>query len=195
MRQRVLIAMAISCRPSLLIADEPTTALDVTIQAQIIALLNSLAEETGTAILLVTHDLGLVARFAQKVAVMYAGRLVETAPVREIFAKPQHPYTRGLLGSVPPLTGPRLARLTQIEGSPPDLRDAGEGCAFAPRCPDVIARCSTTNASLTVRGAGHAAACWVPPNTSQSRRPPVARPGGNDRYQREEEVMVGHHGS
>jgi len=161
MRQRVLIAMAISCRPKLLIADEPTTALDVTIQAQIIALLKELAEATGTAILLVTHDLGLVARFAQKVAVMYAGRLVETAPVREIFARPEHPYTRGLLGSVPPLTGPRLARLTQIEGSPPDLRDAGEGCAFAPRCPEAISLCSTTTPALTVRSRGHEAACWV----------------------------------
>src|SRR6185436_5581295 len=121
MRQRVLIAIALSCKPDLILADEPTTALDVTIQAQIVALLRHLAEDTGTAVLFVTHDLGLVARFAQKVAVMYAGRFVEYGAARDIFANPQHPYTRGLLGSIPPMTGPKQERLTQIDGSPPDM--------------------------------------------------------------------------
>jgi len=161
MRQRVLIAIALSCKPDLILADEPTTALDVTIQAQIVALLKRLAEDTGAAVLFVTHDLGLVARFAQKVAVMYAGRFVEYGPVGEIFANPQHPYTRGLLESIPPMTGPKLERLTQIDGAPPDLKALGNGCAFASRCPLVETRCTVERPPLTLRGTAHSAACWV----------------------------------
>jgi peptide/nickel transport system ATP-binding protein len=161
MRQRVLIAIALSCKPDLILADEPTTALDVTIQAQIVALLKQLADETGTAVLFVTHDLGLVARFAQKVAVMYAGRFVEYGPIREVFANPQHPYTKGLLSSIPSLTGARNERLTQIEGFPPDMREPAPGCAYAPRCPVATAACATERPPLTSRGPDHTAACWV----------------------------------
>jgi peptide/nickel transport system ATP-binding protein len=161
MRQRVLIAIALSCKPDLILADEPTTALDVTIQAQIVSLLKQLAEGTGAAVLFVTHDLGLVARFAQKVAVMYAGRFVEYGPIGEVFADPQHPYTRGLLRSIPSMTGNRSQRLLQIEGSPPDLKALGEGCPFLSRCPDATARCATERPPLTVRGVDHTAACWV----------------------------------
>jgi peptide/nickel transport system ATP-binding protein len=161
MRQRVLIAMALSCKPDLLIADEPTTALDVTIQAQIVALLRDLSERTGTAVLFVTHDLGLVARFAQKVAVMYAGRFVEYGSARQVFAAPQHPYSRGLLRSVPPISGPKLARLAQIEGAPPDMKALPPGCPFRARCPDAENRCAIELPELTARGDGHLAACWA----------------------------------
>jgi peptide/nickel transport system ATP-binding protein len=161
MRQRVLIAIALSCKPDLILADEPTTALDVTIQAQIVALLKRLAEDSGAAVLFVTHDLGLVARFAQKVAVMYAGRFVEYGPVGDIFANPQHPYTRGLLESIPPMTGAKLDRLPQIEGAPPNLKELGDGCAFANRCPLVETRCTAERPPLTQRGPAHTAACWV----------------------------------
>ena len=164
MRQRVLIAIALSCKPDLLLADEPTTALDVTIQAQIVALLKNLSDETGTAVLFVTHDLGLVARFAQKIAVMYAGRIVEQGDVYEIYANPQHPYTRALLKSVPPLAGARQDRLAQIEGAPPDLKNLGSGCAFAPRCTLVTSRCQEERPLLQERSAGHVAACWVTEN-------------------------------
>ena len=161
MRQRVLIAIALSCRPDLLLADEPTTALDVTIQAQIVALLRQLSDETGTAVLFVTHDMGLVARFAHKVAVMYAGRFVEYGPIHDVFANPQHPYTRGLLGSIPSLTGARNQRLTQIDGVPPDLRELGPGCPYAPRCPLATAACARQRPELTQRGPDHLAACWA----------------------------------
>ncbi|HEV8489903.1 MAG TPA: ABC transporter ATP-binding protein [Candidatus Limnocylindrales bacterium] len=134
MRQRAMIAMALSCEPSLLIADEPTTALDVTIQAQILALLRRLREELGMAVLLITHDLGVVAGFADRLAVMYAGRLVEVGPTEELLADPAHPYTIGLLRSLPRLDRPRQAELTPIEGSPPDLAADLIGCPFAPRC-------------------------------------------------------------
>ena len=161
MRQRVLIAIALSCKPDLILADEPTTALDVTIQAQIVSLLRHLADKTGAAVLFVTHDLGLVARFAQKVAVMYAGRFVEYGPIGEVFANPQHPYTKGLLSSIPSITGPKVARLTQIDGSPPDMRHPPQGCAFMPRCPVAIAACATSRRALTLRKPDHTAACWV----------------------------------
>jgi oligopeptide/dipeptide ABC transporter ATP-binding protein len=134
MRQRAMIAMALSCEPSLLIADEPTTALDVTIQAQILALLRRLREELGMAVLLITHDLGVVAGFADRLAVMYAGRLVEVGPTEDLLADPAHPYTIGLLRSLPRLDRPRQAALTPIEGSPPDLAADLVGCPFAPRC-------------------------------------------------------------
>jgi oligopeptide/dipeptide ABC transporter ATP-binding protein len=175
MRQRVLIAIALSCKPDLILADEPTTALDVTIQAQIVALLRQLSEETGTAVLFVTHDLGLVARFAQKVAVMYAGRFVEYGPIHEVFANPQHPYTRGLLSSIPSLTGPRDRRLAQIEGAPPDLRDLGTGCSYAPRCPLATAACTAERPPLTERGFNHRAACWLLEHTEDRGDPHAIR--------------------
>lgn len=168
MRQRVLIALALSCRPDIILADEPTTALDVTIQAQIIALLKELAEKAGTSVIFVTHDLGLVARFAQTVAVMYAGRVVEYGPVREIYNNPQHPYTRGLLASIPTVTGEKAERLVQVPGAPPDLRDMSEGCAFAPRCNAVVARCTREGPTLAPRAPGHLAACWVTEGSATS---------------------------
>jgi peptide/nickel transport system ATP-binding protein len=162
MRQRALIAMAIVCKPRLLIADEPTTALDVTIQAQIVALLKEIAEEEGSAVIFVTHDMGLVARFAHRVAVMYAGRIVEIAPVNEIFENPQHPYTQALLDSIPAIGGDKPSRLRQIEGNPPNLIGLSPGCAFAPRCLAANSRCAA-RPELEPRGEGHLAACWVAP--------------------------------
>ena len=153
MRQRAMIAMALSCEPSLLIADEPTTALDVTIQAQILELLRRLRAELGMAVLLITHDLGVVAGFADRLAVMYAGRLVELGPTETLLADPAHPYTIGLLRSLPRLDRPRQAALTPIEGSPPDLASTLEGCPFAPRCAWRLDRC-WTDAPPLVLGAG-----------------------------------------
>ena len=135
MRQRVMIAMALACNPDLLIADEPTTALDVTIQAQILDLMRGLRRDTGTAIILIAHDLGVVAEMADDVAVMYAGRIVETAPAELLFSRPEHPYTWGLLKSIPALTGPREERLVPIPGAPPSLIRRPSGCHFHPRCP------------------------------------------------------------
>jgi peptide/nickel transport system ATP-binding protein len=166
MRQRVMIAMALACGPKLLIADEPTTALDVTIQAQILELMRDLARETGASIVLITHDLGVVAEMAQRVVVMYAGRKVEEAPVHELFARPRHPYTRGLLGSMPHLgdsvRGGDGRRLVEIPGMVPSLKDEQPGCLFAPRCPNAIARCSQEVPPLIADGPGHWAACWNP---------------------------------
>jgi peptide/nickel transport system ATP-binding protein len=166
MRQRVMIAMALACGPRLLIADEPTTALDVTIQAQILELMRELARETGTAIILITHDLGVVAEMAQRVVVMYAGRKVEEAPVEALFAQARHPYTRGLLGSMPHLgesvNGSAAQRLVEIPGMVPSLKEEQRGCPFAPRCPNVIARCAAESPPLADHGVGHRAACWNP---------------------------------
>jgi oligopeptide transport system ATP-binding protein len=134
MRQRVMIAMALACEPKLIIADEPTTALDVTVQAQIMALLRELIEDTGAALILITHDLGVVANYADRVAVMYAGRIVETSSAEVIYKSPRHPYTRGLMASIPSLDDVPGSRLPTIEGLPPDLTRLPEGCAFAPRC-------------------------------------------------------------
>ena len=134
MRQRVMIAMALACQPRLIIADEPTTALDVTVQAQILDLLKELTRETGSSLLLITHDLGVVARYADRVAVMYGGRIVETAPARELYKHPRHPYTLGLMASVPRLDGDAGRPLVPIEGQPPDLAQLPPGCAFSPRC-------------------------------------------------------------
>jgi peptide/nickel transport system ATP-binding protein len=160
MRQRVMISMALSCQPRLVIADEPTTALDVTIQAQIVEMLKTLTAEAGAAMLFITHDLGLVARFAHKVAVMYAGRIVEFGPVGEIFRSPRHPYTQSLLRTIPSTTQLRASRLPQIPGLPPDMKVALKGCAFKDRCAAAHDRCHREAPALTERAADHAAACW-----------------------------------
>jgi len=161
MRQRVMIAMALACGPKLLIADEPTTALDVTIQAQIVELFQRIRAESRLAMLLVTHDLGLVAQMAERVAVMYAGRIVEVAPVRAIFRGPRHPYTRGLLRSIPRL-GARSGRLAVIPGTVPDLAARPRGCAFRPRCERAVSRCATDAPHLFDASADHRFACWNP---------------------------------
>ena len=161
MRQRAMIAMALACEPKLLIADEPTTALDVTIQAQILDLLRELVGGRDTALILITHDLGVVARYADRVAVMYAGRIVETAPARELYARPRHPYTRGLLDSVPRLDASRTHRLVPIEGQPPDLANLPAGCAFAPRCGKVMDRCRGERPELERVSERHLKACFA----------------------------------
>ncbi|NVI91281.1 ABC transporter ATP-binding protein [Actinomadura sp. BRA 177] len=165
MRQRAMIAMALVCEPDLLIADEPTTALDVTVQAQILDLLASIREEYGTAIILVTHDLGVVAEAAQDILVMYAGRCVENGPVREVLDEPRHPYTRGLLASTPRLTGDVHAELTAIEGVPPSLLEPPSGCPFEPRChyTDLVEGdlCRTVLPPL-LTGGGRGSACHIP---------------------------------
>jgi oligopeptide/dipeptide ABC transporter ATP-binding protein len=162
MRQRVMIAMALCCDPKLLIADEPTTALDVTIQAQILELMRALRAEMGTAIILITHDLGVIAEVADDVVVMYAGKIVEQAPVAAIFARPQHPYTIGLLGSLPRPNATQV-RLATIEGTVPNLAAPPPGCRFAPRCPFVEDRCRRDEPPLRDLGPGHRAACWRAP--------------------------------
>ena len=162
MRQRVMIAMALACDPKLLIADEPTTALDVTIQAQILDLLRRLRDETGTAIVLITHDLGVIAELAHDVAVMYAGKIVEKAPVGRLFAWPQHPYTIGLLGAIPQLHRTR-ARLATIEGTVPSLADLPAGCRFAARCPFANDQCRAAEPPMRNLADGHAVACWHAP--------------------------------
>jgi oligopeptide/dipeptide ABC transporter ATP-binding protein len=159
MRQRMMIAMALACSPSLILADEPTTALDVTIQAQILELMRDLAHRLGVAMLIITHNLGVVARYADRVNVMYAGRIIEQAAAREIYANPRHPYTLGLLRSVPRLDEPRRARLDPIQGQPPDLTRLPPGCAFAPRCAYRIERCGEAPPLVDV-GPGHTSACW-----------------------------------
>jgi oligopeptide transport system ATP-binding protein len=160
MRQRVMIAMALLCKPALLIADEPTTALDVTVQAQILDLVRAMREELGTAVVLVTHDLGVVAGMADEVAVMYAGKIVERAPTERLFASPRHPYTLGLLRSIPRLDR-ASDRLTPIAGRPPDLRRLGPGCPFAPRCEYAMDRCRETYPDFRPVGPAHHAACWA----------------------------------
>ena len=159
MRQRVVIAIALSCNPELVLADEPTTALDVTIQAQILELMRQVMRERNAAVLLITHDLGVVAGMCDRVLVMYAGRIVEQAPRRTIFYNPRHPYTIGLLKSVPRLEGERAARLPQIEGSPPDLSRPPSGCPFHPRCPFATAVCREVVPPLRGLEDGHMVAC------------------------------------
>ena len=181
MRQRVMIAMALSCRPKLVIADEPTTALDVTIQAQIVELLKELTAETGAAMIFITHDLGLVARFAHKVGVMYAGKLVEFGPVKDIFAHPCHPYTQSLLDTIPPVDQPERRKLAQIPGFPPDMKLALVGCAFKDRCAAAHDQCFRDTPDLSTRGPGHRAACFRPEGLGESRHrdaeaiPPLVR--------------------
>ncbi len=162
MRQRAMIAMALACEPRLLIADEPTTALDVTIQAQILELMRTLQSETGAAVILITHDLGVVAEVADEVLVMYSGRVVERAPVKELFDMPQHPYTVGLLASVPRLDGDEV-RLASIEGQVPNALRRPIGCKFADRCPFVIAKCRAEDPPLMAVGEHHLSACWRAP--------------------------------
>jgi oligopeptide transport system ATP-binding protein len=161
MRQRAMIAMGLSCNPQLLIADEPTTALDVTIQAQIIELVKQLKEEIGMAVLWITHDLGVIAGLAERVNVMYAGYIIESADVKDIYGDPRHPYTLGLLGSIPRLDAERKEKLTPIEGLPPDLIDMPPGCPFAPRCRFAIERCLRENPTLESVARRHTVACWV----------------------------------
>ncbi len=161
MRQRVLIAIALACEPRLLIADEPTTALDVTIQAQILQLLRELVAGTGTALIMITHDLGVVAGLCDQVHVMYSGRIVESAPRRPLFAEPAHPYTGGLLASIPRLDAPRGQPLRPIPGSPTDVLPWDEGCAFAPRCPNVLKQCRTLPPELETHG-DRALRCFNP---------------------------------
>ena len=160
MRQRMMIAMALACNPSLILADEPTTALDVTIQAQILELMRDLSRRLGVAMLIITHNLGVVARYADRVNVMYAGRIIERATAAELYANPRHPYTLGLLRSVPRLDEPRRARLDPIEGQPPDLTRLPAGCAFRPRCAFRVARCEKEAPPLEAVDSGHVSACW-----------------------------------
>jgi oligopeptide transport system ATP-binding protein len=160
MRQRVMIAMALSCSPQLIIADEPTTALDVTIQAQIVELVKKLQSELGTAVIWISHDLGVVARLADTVAVMYAGHIVESAPVDELYARPAHPYTIGLLNSLPRLDAKIRTKLEPIGGLPPNLVGELRGCPFAPRCAFVTDRCRQENPALRAVASEHGVACW-----------------------------------
>ncbi|MDQ0218573.1 ABC transporter ATP-binding protein [Peribacillus cavernae] len=161
MRQRVVIAMALACNPKVLLADEPTTALDVTIQAQILDLMKDLQKKTGTAIIIITHDLGVVASMAQRVAVMYAGEIIETGTVDEIFYEPKHPYTCGLLLSMPKLHAARSTKLIPIPGIPPDLGQLPEGCPFAARCPYVMKVCHSFSPSKTEVSETHSVSCWL----------------------------------
>ena len=173
MRQRVMIAMALACNPRLLIADEPTTALDVTIQAQILELMRNLQKETGTAIVLITHDLGVVAEVADEVVVMYAGRIVERASVQDLFAEPQHPYTVGLLGSIPRLDAD-ATRLASIKGQVPNPLQRPSGCNFADRCPFADAQCRLLAPQLRDVGASHLSACWKAPLDANLLTAPVS---------------------
>jgi oligopeptide transport system ATP-binding protein len=175
MRQRVMIAMALSCEPKLLIADEPTTALDVTIQAQILELLQRLRIELGMALILITHDLGVVAGIVDRVHVMYAGYTVESAPVDTIFDDPRHPYTLGLMASIPRLDAVRGSKLVPIQGVPPNLVDPGDGCPFEPRCPFSVDRSACENPPLEVVGPNHLAACWVDVRSAARHEPGEGR--------------------
>ncbi len=168
MRQRVMIAMALACNPQILIADEPTTALDVTIQAQIVELVKRLRDELGMAIIWITHDLGIIAGLAQRVIVMYAGFIIEEAPVDELYANPQHPYTLGLLGSLPRLDVSGRQRLTAIQGVPPLLYQKPVSCPFASRCKYVVEKCRDNPPLLEV-GVDHTTACWVEPKSGRLR--------------------------
>jgi oligopeptide/dipeptide ABC transporter ATP-binding protein len=160
MRQRVMIAMALSCNPKLILADEPTTALDVTIQAQILELMKELSHRFGAAMIIITHNLGVVARYADRVNVMYAGKVIEHGSAREVYYNPRHPYTLGLLRSVPRLDQPRKARLDPIDGQPPDLANLPPGCSFRPRCKFAVEKCADEVPPLMEVGAEHLSACW-----------------------------------
>jgi peptide/nickel transport system ATP-binding protein len=175
MRQRVMIAMALSCDPRVLIADEPTTALDVTIQAQILELIGALRKRTRSSVVLITHDMGVVAGIADRILVMYAGRVIEEGPTGAVFRNPQHPYTWSLLGSIPRLDRPRPRRLTAIPGAPPTVSGApATGCPFAPRCPHRFDRCDETPALTAKQGPGHRDACHLPVEARPALREPAA---------------------
>ena len=173
-RQRVMIAMAMACNPKILFADEPTTALDVTMQAQILDLMNHLKEKRGTSILLITHDLGVVARMADRIAVMYAGKIVEYGDARQVFYRPSHPYTWGLLGAMPNLIQDVKSELYAIPGTPPDLYAPPKGCAFAARCPYAMEACLKEDPPEFVCGQGHGSRCWL----LDRRAPDVTPPEG-----------------
>jgi oligopeptide transport system ATP-binding protein len=164
MRQRIMIAMALACQPKLIIADEPTTALDVTVQAQILELLKELTRETGSALILITHDLGVVARYADRVCVMYGGKVIETASALDLYARPLHPYTRGLMASIPRLDQPAGRRLVPIKGQPPNLAQLPPGRSFNPRCGEVVDRCRRDTPELMKADDKHLHACWVAPH-------------------------------
>ncbi|MCW2977593.1 MAG: Oligopeptide/dipeptide transporter, ATP-binding protein-like protein, partial [Actinomycetia bacterium] len=171
MRQRAMIAMALSCNPDVLIADEPTTALDVTIQAQIIELISRLKDDFNSAVIMITHDLGVVADIADEILVMYAGRAVEQAEKRDLFYDPQMPYTWGLLGSIPRLDRPKTKRLHSIEGAPPSVINAPEGCKFRPRCPHAFAKCGEEpRLENRVEKPGHLDRCWLDVEYKRSHR-------------------------
>jgi len=169
MRQRVMIAMSLICNPQVLIADEPTTALDVTIQAQIVELVKRLRDELGMAIIWITHDLGIIAGLADRVSVMYGGFIIEEALVKELYSHPQHPYTLGLLGSLPRMDELGHRRLTSIDGLPPVLMEKPHYCPFAPRCRFALEHCWNENPSLSTMGIEHNVACWVDPQTGRER--------------------------
>lgn len=184
LRQRVMIAMAMACEPELLIADEPTTALDVTMQAQILDLMNHLKEKRGTSILLITHDLGVVAKMADRIAVMYAGKIVEYGDARQVFYRPSHPYTWGLLGAMPNLIQDVKSELYAIPGTPPDLYAPPKGCAFAARCPYAMEACLKEDPPEFACGQGHGSRCWLldpraPDVTPPEGIPPLPK-GGSD---------------
>ncbi|MHC4047945.1 ABC transporter ATP-binding protein [Bradyrhizobium sp. 23AC] len=164
MRQRIMIAMALACQPKLIIADEPTTALDVTVQAQILELLKALTRETGTALILITHDLGVVARYADRVCVMYGGKIIETASALDLYGRPMHPYTRGLMASIPRLDQPAGRRLVPIKGQPPNLSQLPSGCSFNPRCSEAMERCRRDVPELMKADEKHMHACWMAPH-------------------------------
>lgn len=170
MRQRVMIAMALSCNPQILISDEPTTALDVTIQAQIMDLIHRLRSELGMSIIWITHDLGVVAGLAKRVLVMYGGNIVEEAEVKDLFKNPSHPYTVGLLGSLPGLNGSKRGKLTSIPGQPPVLLQKPQSCPFAPRCAHVIEKCRNEKPVLALSDDSHRVACWVDLKTGRPRQ-------------------------
>ncbi len=169
MRQRIMIAIALSCKPKLILADEPTTALDVTIQAQILELMRELSRRFSVALLIITHNLGVVARYADRMNVMYAGKVIESATAAEIYQAPRHPYTMGLLRSVPRLDQPRKSKLEPIEGQPPDLWNLPPGCSFAPRCRFVVEKCAHEVPPLREICDGHRSACWIAETLDQFR--------------------------
>jgi len=169
MRQRAMIAMALSCNPQILIADEPTTALDVTIQAQIIDLVKTLRDERGMSVIWITHDLGIIAGLVDRVNVMYAGYIIETGPVEDIYAAPRHPYTLGLLRSVPRVDARVKSQLVPIEGVPPDMVNLPRGCPFFPRCTCAVDRCQVENPLLTASGPDRQVACWIDVGTGKER--------------------------
>jgi peptide/nickel transport system ATP-binding protein/oligopeptide transport system ATP-binding protein len=178
MRQRAMIAMALSCNPSILIADEPTTALDVTIQAQIVDLIGKLKDDFQSAVIFITHDLGVIAEIADEILVMYGGRVVEQGTKQDVFYDPQMPYTWGLLGSIPRLDRPRVKRLHTIEGAPPSLINLPAGCKFRPRCPHAFEKCSEEpQLEQRVEAAGHLDRCWLDVEYKRSNRDATISPG------------------